>query len=223
MARGTVLSLHRYPVKSMAGDAVGSLRIGEHGADGDRRYAVWQRGGRKLSARSAPKLLAWHATLNGGVRVTGPDGRAYEWDADLERAVGEHLGKEVVLVQDPHGLPDLPGTVLVTVEASRSRLEEELGFALDVRRFRTNVHVELDVEPFAESAWEGRRIRIGELELDVDHACDRCAITIVDPDSLERAPAILKTINEQHDTFFGFRAKAVAEARIAVGDAVELL
>ena len=223
VARGTVLSLHRFPVKSMAGERVEELPVGVHGAEGDRRHAVWLRGGRRLTARVAPRMLAWRATLNGGLSVAAPDGRRFGWDGELEAAVGEYLGKEVALVQDPDGLHDVQGTVLVTVEASRQRLEEELGFAVDVRRFRTNVHVDLDAEPFEEAGWEGRRLRVGEAELVVDHPCDRCAITIHDPDTLASEPGVLRTINERHDTFFGFRAKVLGAARLRAGDRVELL
>ena len=224
MPRGTVLSLHRYPVKSMAGEPLEEARVDEHGMEGDRRHAVWLRGGRKLTARVAPKLLAWHATPNGegGPRVTAPDGTEFAWGKELESALSDHLGKDVALVQDPQGLADVSG-LHVTVEASRRRLEEELAMPLDLRRFRPNIHVDLDEEPFAESDWEGRRLRIGDAELVIVSAADRCAITIHDPDSLEKAPDVLRTINEQHGTFFGVWADARGAARIAVGDAVELL
>lgn len=225
MARGTVLSLHRFPVKSMAGEAADALAVDEHGVEGDRRYAVWFRGGRRLTARAAPRMLAWRATLNGGLpHVTGPDGREYAWDSALEGALGAYLEKDVALVQDPDGLQDVQATLLVTTEASRRRLEEELGMAIDVRRFRTNVHVDLaGVEPFAESGWEGRRIRVGDAELEILHPCDRCAITIHDPETLEPTPDVLRVINDRHDTFFGFRARPRAPATIALGDEVTVL
>ncbi len=70
MVRGTVISLHRFPVKSMAGETVGTLEVGEHGAAGDREHALWLRGGRKLTAKSAPRMLAWHASVDGDVVVT---------------------------------------------------------------------------------------------------------------------------------------------------------
>lgn len=221
---GAVLSLHRFPVKSMAGEAVDALDVGEHGAEGDRRQAVWLRGGRRLTARVAPRMLAWRASLNGGLVVTAPDGREFGWGDELEDAVGDFLGKPVALVDDPHGLYDVQGTLLVTFEASRRRLEEELGFAVDVRRFRTNIHVDLPgAGPFDESGWEGRRLRIGDAELAIDHACDRCAITIHDPETLESEPDVLRVINDRHDTFFGVRVRPLGAARIGVGDAVELV
>ena len=224
MPRGTVLSLHRFPVKSMAGERLDALAVDRTGVEGDRRFAVWLKGGRKLTARVAPKMLAWHASLNGGGPpvVTAPDGHTFGWDHELEDAVTDYLGRDVALVQDPQGLHDVQGTLLITVEASRRQLEEELGIPIDVRRFRTNVHVELDSSPFAESAWEGRRIRIGEAELAIDHACDRCAITIHDPDTLESSPDVLRVINAEHGSFFGFRAVPLNSAHIATGDPVEV-
>jgi hypothetical protein len=206
----------------MAGEPVDEAAVGVHGMEGDRRHALRLEGGRKLTAKVAPKLLAWHASLNGGLTVTGPDGRAYGLDGELERAVTEHLGREVALVHDPRGLGDVTG-LHVTVEGSRRRLEEELGMPLDVRRFRPNVHVELDAEPYEEAGWEGRRLRVGAAELQIVSAADRCAITVYDPDTLEKAPDVLRRINRHHDTFFGVWADAVADARIRVGDAVELL
>ena len=223
MPSAHVLSLHRYPVKSMAGEQLDEVAFGEHGIDGDREHAVWLRGGRRLTARVAPRMLAWRASLNGGLHVTGPDGERFGWDGELERAVGEYLGKEVALVADPHGLHDVQGTLLVTFEASRRRLEEELGFPLDIRRFRTNVHVDLpEAEPFAESGWEGRRLRVGDAELEIDHPCDRCAITIHDPETLAAEPDVLRVVNQRHDTFFGVRVRPLGPATIRVGDAVEV-
>jgi uncharacterized protein len=222
VARGTVLSLHRFPVKSMAGEAVDELPVGEHGAEGDRRHAVWLRGGRKLTARVAPRMLAWRATLNGGLSVAAPDGREFAWGEELEAAVGAYLGKDVALVEDPHGLGDVSG-LHVTFEASRRQLEAELGMPLDLRRFRPNIHVDADAGPFAESEWEGRRLRVGDAELEIVSPADRCAITIHDPDTLEQSPDVLRTINDRHGTFFGVWAEARGAARIALGDPVELL
>jgi uncharacterized protein YcbX len=222
MARGTVLSLHRFPVKSMAGEPLDAAAVDEHGMEGDRRHAVWLRGGRRLTARVAPKMLAWRASLNGGLTVTAPDGRTFAWGKALEDAVSEHLGRPVALVQDPHGLADVSG-LHVTVEASRRRLEEELGRPVDVRRFRPNIHVDLDAEPFAESGWEGRRLRVGDAELHVVRATDRCAITIHDPDTLDKWPQLLRVVNDAHASFFGVWSDAAGAARIRVGDPVELL
>ena len=224
MPRGSVLELYRWPVKSMAGERLDALDVGEHGVAGDRRHAVWLRGGRRLTARVAPRMLAWSAALDGGPlpRVTAPDGREFAWDDEaLEAELGTYLERDVALVADPHGLQDVQGTLLVTVEASRRALEDELGGAVDIRRFRPNLHVDLDAAPFAEAGWEGRTLRVGGVELEVAHPCDRCAITIHDPETRAIWPDLLRRINEHHDTFFGFRARALGAGTIAPGDPVE--
>ena len=223
MTRGSVISLHRFPVKSMAGESLAALDVGEHGAAGDREHALWQRGGRKLTAKSAPRMLAWHASLNGGLVVTSPDGREFAWDEELEAALAEDLGKDVELVSDPRGMPDAAG-LHITFEASRRLLEEELGITVDVRRFRPNIHVDSDLAPFEESRWEdGQRLRVGDAELEIVGRTDRCSITIHDPETIEPHPDLLRTINERHDTLFGVWADARGAARIAVGDPLELL
>ena len=65
MADGRVLQVWRWPVKSMAGERVRSTRVDARGAGGDRTHAVlhahtgeW----RPLTAREAPRPLAWRAT-----------------------------------------------------------------------------------------------------------------------------------------------------------------
>lgn len=36
---GVILSLYRYPVKSMAGESVATVTLGWHGLEADRRFA----------------------------------------------------------------------------------------------------------------------------------------------------------------------------------------
>jgi uncharacterized protein YcbX len=227
---GTVLSLHRWPVKSMAGEDVPALDLFEHGAIGDRQQALYWRGGRRLTARAAPRMLAWAATYSdaddaGLPTVTGPDGRTWTWAQDgLEQAIADDLGKEIALVRDPGLMQDLEDSILVTFEATLRGLTAELGDAAgDLRRFRPNVHVALDMEPFAEAGWEGRRLRIGEAELDLLWPCSRCAIVTRDPETQEAWGGLLRHINRNHDTIFGINARPLGRARIAVGDPVEVL
>ena len=211
----------------MGGESLEALDLDADGVVGDRAYALWQRGDRRITARATPRLLAWHARyVNGGAPVlTAPDGAEWPWGADgLVEALDADLDRRIALSRDPQGHLDVEGTVLVTLEQSRARLVEELGAPVDIRRFRTNLHLDLaDAEPFAELGWEGRTLRVGDVELVVDHVCDRCAITTRDPDAPGQAwGALLRQINQRHDTFFGARAKVVRPGRVALGDAVEL-
>lgn len=223
---GTVLELNRYPVKSMAGQRVDALELFEHGAIGDRQHALYWRGGRRLTARAAPRMLAWSAVYNGSdlAHVTAPDGREFSWDDDgLEQAISADLGKEVKLVRDPALMQDLGDTVLVTFEATHAALEAELERPIDRRRFRTNVHVRLDgAEPFAEIGWEGRRLRIGDAELELLHPCVRCVMVTRDPDTQEAWPRLLRHLHREHSSIYGINARPLGDATIRVGDPVEV-
>ena len=224
MPSGTVLSLNRWPVKSMAGEAVDALQLFEHGVEGDRRWALSWRDGQRLTARAAPRMLAWSAaTKHGDTVVRDPDGRVWRWDEPgLADAISRDLEKEVALVEDPTLMQDFPDSVLVTFQATLAALSGELGHAIDLRRFRPNVHVALDADPFAEATWEGRRLVVGAAELELLHPCKRCAIVTRDPDTQEAWGGLLKHIHGRHGSAFGINARPVAPATVWVGDQVTL-
>ena len=229
-AAGTVTELHRWPVKSMAGQPVDALAVDRRGGQGDRAHAVFDvhKGApRRLTAREAPRLLAWRATYDGrpGEAVLrAPDGATWAWsDPGLPAALSADLGREVTLHSDPALQQDLPDSLLVTVQATFDALSAELDTALDLRRFRPNVHVELDADPFAEEAWEGRRLRVGEAELELLHPCERCAIPTRDPDTQAKWPLLLRHLSDHHNCWFGINARSVGQSTIRLGDRVELV
>ena len=224
MPSGSVISLHRWPVKSMAGEDADALELFEHGVRGDRQRALVWRGGRRLTARAAPRMLAWSARSNGSVPIlTAPGGREWHWgDEGLQEAISEDLGKEVELAEDPTLMPDLPDSVLVTFQPTLERLREELDVPVDLRRFRTNVHVAIDAEPFAELGWEGRALRVGEARFELLHPCVRCAMVIRDPETQEAWPQLLRHLHSDHSSIFGINARPLGDAVIHVGDPIEV-
>ena len=209
----------------MGGEDVDALELFEHGAVGDRQRALYWRGGRRLTARAAPRMLAWKARSNGSQPiVTDPAGREWTWDEEgLEDAICADLGKEIALVEDPDLMQDLPDSLLITFQPTLDRLGEELGADVDLRRFRTNVHVAIDVEPFAEIGWEGRTVRVGEAELELLHPCARCVMVTRDPDTQEAWPQVLRHLNDEHSSIFGINARPRGRATIRRGDTVEVL
>lgn len=96
-----VEGLWRYPVKSFQGVAEGSLRVGEGGIEGDRRWGFLSEDGSKvLSAKRYRRLLEgetdgeelwWPGS--GRYRLPGPGDTA----ADVDAAAAEWLGTEVRL------------------------------------------------------------------------------------------------------------------------------
>lgn len=232
---GTVLSLHRWPVKSMGGEPVDTFALDRDGVAGDRAHVVYdvhQGSPRQLTARQAPRLLAWsadygdwdgaHGTIP-PAELTAPDGRTYRWtDAALPGAIAEDLGREVELRMNPRGQPDLPASVLVTTQATHDAVEAELGRGLDARRWRTNVRVALDADAFSEEAWEGRVLTIGEATFDLLHPCVRCVIPTRDPDTQEKFAPLLRHLTREHGGILGMNARARGPVRIRIGDAVQL-
>ena len=126
IASGRVSELHRWPVKSMAGQPVDALRLDERGAAGDRAHALFDEhkgAPRRLTARQAPRMLLWHAAYDGEIdpdevpkpRLTDPDGRVFGWDdEDLPQALEDDLGRPVALRRDLGLMQDLGHSLLVT-------------------------------------------------------------------------------------------------------------
>src|SRR3954471_6278863 len=215
MPHGAVISLARWPVKSMGGEPAEELALDGRGVIGDRAYAVvW--GSVRVTARLLPRLLAWSAA---GTVLTAPDGRTFDaTDPRLPRALSEDLGREVALAHDERGQQDVPHTVHLVTEGAIAALGAELGATLDPRRFRANVVAELD-----EPEWSpGQPVRIGDAELVVDQPCLRCAIPTFDPDTQLRSPHLLKHLQRHHGAAFGVYLRPLGAATIRVGDAIEI-
>lgn len=238
MAVGTVLALTRWPVKSMAGEPVESFRVDGRGVGGDRTHVLldeFKGYARRLTAREAPRLLAWGAHYPDAPGdeldpedpplpvLTAPSGDVLRWDdPGLPGALAEDLGRTVALRRRLDGHQDRVNSVLITIEATRRAVEDALGATLDVRRFRTNIHVDLDAPAFAEEAWEGRRMAVGDAELELLDPCERCVIPTRDPDTQRKWPELLKWLTREHQGFFGINARPLGPGRMAVGDRVEV-
>jgi hypothetical protein len=108
---------------------------------------------------------------------------------------------------------------------SARQLAEETGTAIDKRRFRANVYVDLtSAQGFAENEFVGKSLRIGPkaivtvLERDA-----RCMMITLDPDTGEKTPAILKKVAQAHVGMAGVYGAVMVEGMLHKGDPVELL
>ena len=145
------------------------------------------------------------------------------WRWPVKSMAGEPLRATRLDARDVAGVQDLERSVLVTTEATRAALAAELGAELDLRRFRTNVHVELDTEPWAEREWEGRTLQIGDdVVMRLLHPCVPCAIPTRDPATQQKWPELLRVLDARHGRIFGINARVLQAGRIAVGSAVAL-
>jgi uncharacterized protein YcbX/endonuclease/exonuclease/phosphatase family metal-dependent hydrolase len=234
---GTLVGLARWPVKSLGGEPLRAGRLGARGLGGDRTHALLDRRqgreGRWVTVRQAPRLLAWSAAYPDAPddaldpaapprpRLRGPDGTVWGWDQPgLAEALAADLGLAVRLHRDPGGQQDLEGSVLVTTEASRRAVETALGRPVELRRFRANLHLDLDAPAFAEERWDGGRLRVGEVTLALLNPCIRCVIPTRDPDGPGRWPELLRWLHRERGALFGVNARVLTGGRVGLGDPV---
>jgi uncharacterized protein YcbX len=96
---------------------------------------------------------------------------------------------------------------------------------VDVRRFRPNLVIASPpgAEGFVEQGWIGRRIAVGEAELEIVTGCPRCVMITHPFADLPRDPALLRTVVKEADQNVGVYARVSAPGRVAVGDSARLL
>jgi len=98
---------------------------------------------------------------------------------------------------------------------------------LPMARFRPNV-VMRGAAPWVEDGW--RRLRIGDVPFRAVKGCDRCVLTMIDPETLAKTKEPIATLARYRrwdgETWFGMNLipdGVVAGATIRVGDPVEVI
>jgi uncharacterized protein YcbX len=209
-----VKEIWRYPVKSMAGEALDAADITEHGIDGDRIIQVRNSGGRILTARTRPGLLRHRAVLaeNGEVLVDGRPWNTERVAGDVVEAAGK--GTRLVRSDAEDRFDILP--LLVTTDG----MFDAVGY--DRRRFRPNLVVG-GVDGLSERQWEGAQLRIGKAVIGMDDLRSRCIMTTFDPDTGTQDLSVLRRVQKEFDGVLGLNSYVVTPGRISVGDPVELI
>jgi uncharacterized protein YcbX len=161
------------------------------------------------------------------LEVETPDGTTLAVDDPaLVEALSEGLedGHTLSLLRSDRALTDCRPVSLFSMQTVR-QIGEEVGSALDKRRFRANVYADFGaMAGFAEEAFMGRRLRIGERALiAVVERDPRCKMITLDPDTAEANPEILRTVARGHDGFAGLYAAVLVEGIISPGDAITAL
>jgi uncharacterized protein YcbX len=222
---GRVAALWRYPVKSMAPEALDDVDVGWAGFAGDRRWA-FVRGDVPRSGFPWMTIREDVAMLSHVPRFVSPDrpdrsrvvvrvpGGAELDVVDPELAAS--FGPGVRAIKQDRGVFDAMPLSLITT-AGIADLSGLVGLDLDPQRFRPNVLVESSER---EDAWTGSVLSIGGMAMRVDQRDERCVIVNVDPLTGEREPAVLRALAQQRSSCIGVYGSTVRPGRIAVGDAV---
>ncbi|HET8605319.1 MAG TPA: MOSC domain-containing protein [Marmoricola sp.] len=231
---GRVVTLSRYPVKSMAGEHPDRLDVDGRGVVGDRVWAAYTADGGIGSGKTTRRfrrvegLLDLRARLDGGTPlVLFPDGRERRaGEPATDEALSDLLGRPMRLQREgavPHH-DDAP-LHLVTTAALR-RLEELTGIAAPAARFRANLELDVAGSAFVEDGWADRRMRIGEdLVVRLGRGMPRCVMAdMAQPhEGLAHDGRVLKAVADVHDLDLGLMVSVERPGAVRVGDEAVLL
>jgi|SRR5215469_6840498 len=131
---------------------------------------------------------------------------------------------ELTLMRSQRAMTDCRPVSIFSLQSAR-QLSEETGTAIDKRRFRANVYIDLmSDQGFGENELVGHSVKIGSkvivrvLERDA-----RCAMITLDPDTSERTPAVLKKVAQAHEGTAGVYGAIIVEGMLHKGDVIEVI
>src|SRR5579871_2286503 len=219
---GRVVSLWRYPVKSMAAERLEQAEVSWNGIAGDRRWAFIRDGMVKsgfpwMTIRESAAMRHYLPSFAepdrpdaSAVMVRTPAGETFEV---IDPALAAELGPGVRVIKQNRGVFDTMPLSLITTQTV-GEIGQLVGAVLDVQRFRPNLVVEAGGgAPFSEDGWMGRVLRIGGMRMRVDKRDQRCVMVNIDPATDERNPAVLQTIAREREACLGVYGSIVQPGR----------
>jgi uncharacterized protein len=131
---------------------------------------------------------------------------------------------EILEFESPLGTYFDAYPLLLLTDATLRRLQALApGSRVDVRRFRPNLVIETGAEGFVEQEWIGRRLALGEAQLEVVVGCPRCVMITHAFADLPGDPGLMRTVVKEADQNVGVYARVLTPGRVAVGDSVRVL
>jgi uncharacterized protein len=208
-----VAGLWRYPVKTLAGEPLPAAAIGVNGISGDRGIRVVGPEGVRTSRRHY-RLLGLHGTLSpqGSPLINGQPWESPQALALVKRAAGDDAWLEGADAEERFDI--LP--LLVATDGAVA------AFGRDVRRLRPNILIG-GVDGLGEREWPGAELHIGSVVVRLDSLRNRCPMTTVDPDTLERDPEVLRDIGRRFGGRLALNADVAHPGTIAIGARVSLV
>ena len=208
-----VAGLWRYPVKTLAGEPLETAWLTPDGIPGDRIVHVRGPEGVRTSRRQH-LLLGLRGTLGpeGQPLVNGHPWRSAEALALVRRAAGEDAWLESY--EGPERFAVRP--LLVATDGAVA------AFGRDIRRLRPNILIG-GVQGMDEVTWPKGELRIGEAVVHLRGLRDRCPMTTVDPDTLERDPEVLRDIYRRFNGRLALNALVHQPGMVRIGDEVRLV
>lgn len=134
------------------------------------------------------------------------------------------LGYDVVLARSRRGDVVYGASVSLVTTGSLDELSRRVGTRVLDAQLRATFTVDTDA-PHVEDAWIGRRLALGEAEVEVRSAIPRCRVIDLDPDTGVRRTEALRALADYrrrgNELVFGVDAVVTRPGRVHPGDAVE--
>ena len=226
-----VSEIWRFPVKSLGGETVPEVAVGELGIEGDRAWGVYDPAAdRVLTARREPMLLyAAAALVDGAPVITTSDGDTLADDAALSAWLGRPVelraaGMGPVSFEAPMDEEhesdwaswESTGGTYHDGRSKVSLVSESTLGDWDRRRFRIN----LVLDSPGDDALSGE-VRIGSATLTIRKPIDRCImVTRPQAGGVARDLEVLKEIRRDRANQLGIGATVTHPGSIRVGDDV---
>jgi len=198
----------------MAGEQLQTAHLTQSGIDGDRVVQVRSARGRVITSRTHPGLLGHHSALDeqGQPLIDGKPWTDPNVLAAIQRIAGP--GTQLAFDDSLNRFDILP--LLVATDGAIA------AFGRDRRRLRPNIVVG-GVNGLDERQWEGGKLIIGDVLIDVEDLRGRCIMTTFDPDTLAHDPNVLRDIVKRFEGRLALNCAIATGGSIHVNQTVEFI
>jgi uncharacterized protein YcbX len=203
---GEVSNLWRYPVKSLAPEALRDVRVGTEGFEGDRQAALFV-----TTPGHARDGHTYRGKENNLLHTVGSSAQAV--DLAAERAVE---------IEPREGGPHFDaGAISILIDTWLAELEVLVAMRLDPLRFRPNIFVHA-APGFAtsEEALVGAMLTVGGVQFEVTAPIHRCVTTTYDIATGESEPRVLRACAQQRGNIMGVYCRVRERGTVSIGETV---
>lgn len=205
MLIGTLEAVRRYPVKSLRGVALDSVRVEACGIPGDRSSALLARQGARAGKTYRGKE---HDRLH------------LLRDAAAGQASAKARGVSVELRRGEHFFDSAPISILL--DEWLRELCEHVGYAVEWERFRPNFFVRACAESAeslpSEQSLVDAQLQVGTVRLRVRSPIERCVVVTYHPGGEAADPRILRFIAARRNAWMGIYCDVLEPGVARVGD-----
>lgn len=204
---GHIAAIARYPVKSLAGEALQSATIAKDGIPGDRAAAFFVTAGHARAGKT------YRGKENNLLHLTG--------DARRAEALARDRSVEIELRRSDHFFDAAP--ISIVFDRWVQEVSDAVGRELDFRRWRPNLFAEA-AEDFQlkENDLAARVIEAGSAVLRVLRPILRCAVISYDVQTGDPDPEVLRYVAQERGNTFGIYCGVELAGEVRTGDALRL-